>query len=169
MKFLKFIPFFSLLLFLGACNDGKREADDVDDVEEEMMVEDNWDSDAAMGEWRDSWNANDSTGLRAATANDAVLFLEGKAHRDDSITSWINNSSSWMKDLQTTTVMKNKGENFAYEAGTYTHMTTANDTMQMSGTYTVIWERMGDDEWKIKLMDISPEVDLPPMPGTEEQ
>ncbi|GAB2760503.1 hypothetical protein [Salinimicrobium soli] len=162
MKFLKLIPVFSLIFFLGACNDGEKEVA----VEDEIVVEDNWDADAAMGEWRDDWNANDSTSLRAATANDAVLFMEGKAHRNDSVTTWINNSSKWMKNLRTTPVVKKKGEDFAFEAGTYTHGTTASDTMQMAGTYTVVWER-ADDEWKIKLMDISPEVDLPEMPDAE--
>lgn len=164
MKLLKLTPVLALLLVLGACNDREREAAEV----EEVVVEDNWDADEAMNTWRDDWNANDSTSLRAATANDAVLFIEGKAHRNDSVSAWINNSASWMNRLETTPVVKNKGEKFAYEAGTYTHSTRENDTLQMQGTYTVIWERMGED-WKIKLMDISPEVDLPPMAMQEQE
>lgn len=163
MKLIKFLPFLSLLFLMGACNDRERESTE---LEEEVVVEDSWDADAAMSEWRDDWNANDSTSLRATTANDAVLFLEGKAQRNDSVTAWINNSASWMKDLRTTPVIKNKGENLAFEAGTYTHSTRQNDTLQMQGTYTVVWERMGE-EWKIKLIDVSPEVDLPPMPGQQ--
>lgn len=61
--------------------------------------------------------------------------------------------------------MKKKGDNIAYEAGTYMHGTKENDSLKMAGTYTVIWERDGDNEWVIKLMDISPEMDsMPPMP-----
>lgn len=162
MKLIRTIPFLFFLLIVAACNDREKEAAEV----EEVVVVETWDADAAMEEWRQDWNANDSTSLRAATADDAVLFMEGKAHQNDSLTAWINNSSSWMKDLQTTALVKNKGEDFAYEAGTYTHSTKENDTLQMQGTYTVVWERMGE-EWKIKLMDVSPEMDLPPMPGQQ--
>ncbi|MHA6279380.1 DUF4440 domain-containing protein [Salinimicrobium sp. CAU 1759] len=162
MKLLKTILFLALLFIFGACNDGEREAAEV----EEVVMEDSWDADEAMTEWRDNWNANDSTSLRAATANDAVLFMEGRALRNDSVTAWINNSASWMNELATTPVVKNKGENFAFEAGTYTHSTRENDTLQLQGTYTVIWERM-DEDWKIKLIDVSPVTNSPPMPMEE--
>lgn len=155
MKMYSVIPFLALLLMLGACQDKEREVADENDM---MTAEaDTWNEDEAMTNWRNSWNNNDAESLEAATADDAVLFFDGKAHRQDSISSWIQNSSAWMKDLQTTSVMKNRADDFAYEAGTYTHSTTENDTMQMAGTYTVIWERSGNqNEWFVKLMDITP-------------
>lgn len=166
MKMYKLLPFLGILLILGACqNEAKEEV-----AEEEVMVEDTWDADEAMADWRDAWNKNDAKSLEAVTAEDVVLLFDGKAHRQDSVSAWIENSASWMKNLRTTSVMKNKGENFAYEAGTYTHATTENDTMQMGGTYTVIWERNGDqNEWVIKLMDITPktEMDTVPMPNQQ--
>lgn len=166
MKMYKLLPFLALLLILGACQDREKE----EPVEEEVMMEDEWDADQAMTDWRDAWNQNDAQSLEAATADDAVLFFNGKALRQDSVTAWIQNSASWMKNLRTTSVMKNKAENFAYEAGTYTHATTENDTMQMAGTYTVIWERSGgENEWAIKLMDVSPQMQMDSMPMPKQE
>ncbi len=168
MKMYRLLPFLVLLLIFGACQDREREVAD----DEEMMAEeaDTWDEDQAMANWRDAWNQNDAQSLEAATADDAVLLLNGKAHKQDSVSLWIQNSSSWMKDLRTTSVMKNKDDNIAYEAGTYTHATTENDTMQMGGTYTVIWERNGNqNEWSIKLMDISPQTQMDTMPMPDQQ
>lgn len=167
MKMFKLLPFLTLLLVLGACQDREREVADEDD----LMVEeaDTWNEEEAMANWRDAWNQNDPQALEAATANDAVLFLEGKSFRQDSITAWIQNSASWMKDLSTTSVMKNRTDNIAYEAGTYTHSSTENDTLRGSGTYTVIWERGDDQEWSIKLMDVSPQIQPDSMVGTNSQ
>lgn len=164
----KLLPFLALLLIFGACQDREREMADDDAMEAEEM--DTWNEDQAMADWRDAWNQNDPQSLRQSTADDAVLFLNGKAHRQDSVTAWIENSASWMKNLRTTSVMKNRGDNFAYEAGTYTHASTQNDTMQGSGTYTVIWERNGNDnEWSIKLMDISPQTQMDTMAMPDQQ
>lgn len=166
MKMYKLLPFLGILLILGACQDTAKE----EVAEEEVMVEDTWDADEAMADWRDAWNKNDAKSLEAVTSEDVVLLFDGKAHQQDSVSAWIENSASWMKNLRTTSVMKNKGENFAYEAGTYTHATTENDTMQMGGTYTVIWERNGDqNEWAIKLMDITPETEMDTMPMPNQQ
>jgi ketosteroid isomerase-like protein len=168
MKMYKLLPFLGLLLILGSCQDREREEAE----EDEMVMEetDDWDADEAMTDWRDAWNKNDAQSLEAATADDVVLMFNGKAHQQDSVTSWIQNSSSWMKNLRTTPVMKNKGVDFAYESGTYTHVTTENDTMQMKGTYTVIWERSGDqNEWSIKLMDVTPEMPMDSMPMSQQE
>lgn len=155
MKLIKLTPVLALMFFLGACGDNKNEEAEKEDVMMTEEVED-WDSDKAMADWRDAWNQNDSTGIESMTHSDVTLFLNGKAHTQDSVTAWIRNSSSWMNDLETTSVYKNKGENFAFEAGTYTHSTKENDSLSMQGTYTVIWERGDDKEWSIKLMDVSP-------------
>lgn len=61
--------------------------------------------------------------------------------------------------------MKNSGDNIVYEAGTYTHGMRENDTLELEGTYTVIWERMTEkNEWEIKLIDISPKNELDSLP-----
>lgn len=163
MKLTKLLTFIALLLLFGACGDNKTEEVEQDD----MVVEetDMWDANKAMTDWRDAWNKNDAEALESVTADDVTLLINGKSHTQDSVSSWIQNSSSWMKDLKTTSVMKNKGDHIAYEAGTYMHGTKENDSLQMSGTYTVIWEREDDNEWAIKVMDISPATDsIPPMP-----
>ena len=166
MKTYKLLPFLAWLLIFGACQDREREVAE----DEEVMVQDDWDADQAMKDWRDAWNQNDAQSLEGVTADDVVLFFNGKVHRQDSVSDWIQSSASWMKNLRTTTVMKNKAENFAYEAGTYTHATTENDTLQMGGTYTVIWERNGDqNEWSIKLMNISPETEMDSMPMPQQE
>lgn len=164
MKMYTLLPLLALLLTIASCQDREREVADEDDIMAEEA--DTWNVDQAMTNWRDAWNQNDAQSLEAATADDAVLFLNGKAQREDSVSVWIENSSSWMKDLRTTSVMKNKTGNVAYEAGTYTHSSTENDTMQASGTYTVIWERSGDQsDWAIKLMDISPQNQMDTLTG----
>lgn len=164
MKLIKLLPLMALMFFMVSCGENKtEEAIEEDDMEMEEV--DSWDSDQAMTSWRDAWNKNDAMAVESMTADDATLFLNGKAHTQDSITSWIQNSSSWMKDLQTTSVFKDRGEDFAFEAGTYTHTTKDNDTLSMQGTYTVIWERGDDKEWAIKLMDISPVMENTPMPS----
>ena len=166
MKMYRLLPLLALLLVFGACQDREREVVE----EQEMMNEDTWDSDEAMANWRDAWNQNDAQTLEAATADDAVLFLDGKTHRQDSLSAWIENSASMMRNLRTTSVMKNRADDFAYEAGTYTHATTENDTLQMGGTYTVIWERNGNqNEWSIKLMDISPQTQMDTMAMANQQ
>ncbi|MFD0978006.1 YybH family protein [Salinimicrobium gaetbulicola] len=164
MKLIKLIPLLALLFFMGACGENRSE----EVVEEDEMVAeeaDMWDSNKAMTDWRDAWNKNDAAAVESMTADDATLFLNGKAHTQDSVTAWIQNSSSWMKDLKTTSVYKDRGEEFAFEAGTYTHSHKENDTLSMQGTYTVIWERGDGKEWAIKLMDVSPMMDAPPMPS----
>lgn len=163
MKLTKLLAIMVLIFLMGACGENRKEEAEQD----EMVAEETemWDADKAMTDWRDAWNSNNAEGVESMTADDASLFMNGKSHTPDSITSWIQNTTSWMKDLKTTSVKKNKGDNIAYEAGTYTHVTTENDSTQMEGTYTVIWERDGDNEWAITLMDISPKMDsMPPMP-----
>lgn len=154
----------ALMFFMVSCGENKtEEAMEEDDMEVEEV--DTWDSDKAMTDWRDAWNKNDAMAVESMTADDATLFLNGQAHTQDSVTAWIQNSSSWMKDLRTTSVYKDKGEDFAFEAGTYAHSHKENDTLSMQGTYTVIWERGDDKEWAIKLMDISPMMESNPMPS----
>lgn len=158
MERIKNVTLWLLLILIGiSCQD--RETREVED--EEVIQEDTWNADEAMTQWRDAWNQNDAQALQSVTADDAVLLLNGRVHREDSVTNWMENSSSWMKDLNTSSAMKNKGVDLAYEAGSYTHRTTENDTLEMRGTYTVIWERNGNEnEWEIKLMDISPDMQM---------
>lgn len=151
MKISHLISLGICLLFWVACQDRE-----TNERQEEKIPEDNWNADDAMMQWRNAWNDNDADALEAVTADDAVLFMNGKVHREDSISNWIKNSSSWMADLNTSTIAKKKGTDFAYEAGSYTHKTTENDTTEMSGTYTVVWERTANQKWRIKVMDISP-------------
>lgn len=163
MKLTKLLPMLALLFMMVAC--GEKKTEEAEEGDMVVQEKDTWDADKAMTDWRDAWNKNDAKTLESVTADDVTLFINGKSHTQDSVTSWIEESSSWMKDLKTTSVMKKKGDNIAYEAGTYMHGTKENDSLKMAGTYTVIWERDGDNEWVIKLMDISPEMDsMPPMP-----
>lgn len=162
MKLTKLLPFLAILFLMGACGENRTEEAEQDDMAAEKT--DTWDADKAMTEWRDAWNQSDTMALKSVTADDVTLFINGKSHTKDSVTSWIENSASWMKDLETTSVMKKKADNVAYEAGTYMHVTKENDSVRMEGTYTVIWELGDDNEWAIKLMDISPKMDSMAMP-----
>lgn len=155
MKILKTFSLFALMLLLIAACEEKRETS----AEAEMVTAEVSDPEEAMNDWREAWNANDAQRLKDHTADDAVLLMYGR-DLSGNLNSWMDTTASWMQDLRTSALKTEKGENFAWETGTYTHGTLRNDTLQMNGTYTVIWERAdeGDDaDWKIRLIDISPE------------
>lgn len=145
-----------LLMFSTACQDRENKQAEVETAMEQEN--DSWNEEKAMTNWKKAWNTQDVQSIKSATADDAVLFFNGKAHREDSLSLWIQNSAALIKNLRTTSLMKNRAENLAYEAGTYTHATTENDTVQIAGTYTLIWERAKDqNDWAIKLIIISPQ------------
>lgn len=156
MKILKPVTLLTLMLLLLAACEEKKEVNE----EATVAVAAVPDPDEAMNGWRDAWNANDAQRLKEYAADDAVLLMWGRKITGDSMASWVDSTSSWMQDLRTSALMTDKGENFAWETGTYNHGTKESDTLQMSGTYTLIWQRADDVEngdWKIKVMDISPE------------
>lgn len=161
MKLLKLIPLFALLIF-ASC-DNNRETDD-----QEEMVEDNYTNpDEVNRNWIAAWNSNQPDSLEAMTADDAVLLLEGgKMYDRDSISSWYENGSAMMKDLQTNVEIKNSTDHMSYEAGTYSHgMKNDSTNAKYEGTYVVIWERDSLD-WKIKVMSITDKT--PDSTATEE-
>lgn len=147
MKFLKLIPLFALLCFIG-CDDSKREADDMEEMEVRDPSETN-------KEWMDAWNANDPDKLQSLTADNAVLYMDGEAFESDSISAWYKNNAPMMKDLNTSPELKYSSDSIAYEVGTYRHM-VKEDSLNTphEGTYTVIWER-ADDDWKVRFMNIT--------------
>lgn len=161
MKMNKLFTLLALLMVFASCNDANREN------EAAMTEEEMWDPDESMDSWIDSWNKNDAQSLKDVTSSDAVLLLDGVEVSSDSIDSWFDNSSAMMKNLTTNSLIKNSSKNIAYQSGTYRHQVKENDTMEFSGTYTVIWEKeesgMSSDtaaaqnNWKIKLMDIAEE------------
>lgn len=156
MKILKTFTLLTFMLLLIAACEEKREVNEEATVAAATVP----DPDEAMNGWREAWNANDAQRLKDYAADDAVLLMWGRKISGDSLNSWMDTTASWMQDLRTSALMTEKGDNFAWETGTYNHGTTQNDTLQMSGTYTLIWERADDadnGDWRIKVMDISPE------------
>lgn len=154
MKLLKLFPLLALMM-LVSCNTGKKEkAEEKEEGMAEMRT-----SDESMKDWVAAWNHNDAQSVQAGMADDAVLLMDGMAKTDDSVASWIKNGTAMMKDLKTKTVMKNSGDNIAYEAGTFSHSSKENDSLKFEGTYTVVWERMKGEnnksDWKIKVMSVS--------------
>ncbi len=144
-----------MLMLLAACEERQETT-----AEAEMAGVETPNPDEAMEGWREAWNANDAQRLKDYAADDAVLLMYGQRISGDELNSWMDTTASWMRDLRTESLMNEKGDNFAWESGTYNHGTSENDTLQMSGTYTLIWHRaddQNDGDWKIRVMDISPE------------
>lgn len=156
MKILKTLTLFTFMLLLIVACEEKAETN----VEAEMEAVEAPNPDEAMNGWRDAWNANDAQKLKDYAADDAVLLMWGQKMSGDSLNTWMDSTASWMQDLRTNVLMAEKGDEFAWESGTYTHGTNRNDTLSMTGTYTVIWKRAegeNNGDWQIQVMDISPE------------
>lgn len=156
MKIIKTLSLFSLMLLLMAACEEKREANE----ETTVAAVEAPNPDEAMNGWRDAWNANDAALLKDYAADDAVLLMWGQKMSGDSLNTWMDSTASWMQDLRTNALMTNKSDDIAWETGTYTHGTSNNDTLQLRGTYTIIWERadnVDNGDWRVKVMDISPE------------
>ncbi|MDB5192249.1 MAG: hypothetical protein JWQ96_1812 [Segetibacter sp.] len=108
-----------------------------------------------------SWNTRDSAGLMTLMANDVVmnsgsLKLKGK----DSIGArWIGRNLQVTKNLKINMQDKETDDNLSYEAGTWTldvvpHQKPASKS---SGTYTFVWKKQTDNNWKIRLINIENE------------
>lgn len=105
--------------------------------------------------WGDAWNSNDPAQVRAMTADDAILVLNGNEFPQDSLRGWIDAATSAMQDLELRTVKKEITDYVAYDTGTYSH-TYTDDTTQYAGSYTFIWERSDEEnDWKVKVMNIA--------------
>ncbi|WP_380748711.1 DUF4440 domain-containing protein [Salinimicrobium flavum] len=147
----RLLPFLALLLAFGACQDKEREEPETDD----MMAEEEYaDPDQVIADWNDAWNSNDPQMVDDMIADDAVLILDGQhVEQQDSIMSWMEKTSMYMKDLNMKSQKKGTGDMMAYDVGSYTH-TYTNDSTQYKGFYTFIWERDGS-EWQVKVLNIS--------------
>lgn len=166
MKTMKLIPLFLLMLLTIACGENRGQEAHRESDQMAIAGEERGEVDQVMDRWKQAWNNNDSESLEKMAADDAVLLFFGEAKTNGDLKKWISETSAWMKDLNSTPLVKNVGENMAYEAGTFTHRSKANDTMQYEGAYVVVWERPGKEgEWKIKLMDVSPRVDMDTLAG----
>ena len=156
MKVIKSFVFFTFMLLLIVACEEKPESTAGTEMETAEIP--NVDED--MTGWRDAWNANDAQSLKDYAADDAVLLMWGRKLSGDSLNTWMDSTAFWMRDLRTTALLKGNENNLAWESGTYVHGSTRNDTLSMSGTYTIIWERAeGEDNgaWQVRVMDISPE------------
>ena len=111
------------------------------------------DPDQVIADWSKAWNSNDPQMVDDMIADDAVLVLDGKEVQQDSISAWMERTSTFMKDLNMRSQKKGTGDRMAYDVGSYTH-TYTNDSTQYKGYYTFIWERDGSD-WQVKVMNIS--------------
>lgn len=150
MKMYRLLPFLSLLLILGACQDKEREEPETENMETQ---EEYTDPDQVIADWSEAWNSNDPQRVDDMIADDAVLVLDGNEVQQDSISAWMERTSTFMKDLNMRSQKKGTGDRMAYDVGSYTH-TYTNDSTQYKGYYTFIWERDGSD-WQVKVMNIS--------------
>ncbi|MFD1094837.1 YybH family protein [Salegentibacter chungangensis] len=151
MKLLKLLPLMALMIFVS-CQEVKEE-----EAEEKKEMVEVRKPDQVMKDWISAWNNNDAKGIKDLTAKNAVLLHNGRAVQKDSVMAWIDGGAAIMKDLEINSLKKNAADQIAYEAGTYTHVYKDNDSLEVKGTYTVIWERAKNDSlgWQIRLMSIA--------------
>ena len=156
MKLRKIFPLLALLMTLWACDENRNAEAETELATADLEIQD---PEESMDQWEEAWNRNNAEELKGLMADDAVVVIFGESMQDEQADSWIDSTASWMKNLRSTPIIKNKGETMAYEVGDFTHGTKENDTVQMEGTYTVIWERSADqNEWRVKLMNVSPKM-----------
>lgn len=159
MKTGKILPLLVLMFFALACEENRNSEAETEPATAEIEIQD---PEESIKEWNEAWNMNNAKGLKDLLADDAVVVMFGEAMRNEEAEQWIDSTASWMKNLRTTPMIKNKSDLIAYETGEFTHGTIENDTVQMRGTYTMIWERnTAQNEWQVKLVDVSPELELP--------
>ena len=150
-----------LLLTFGvfaSCNFNSEQKEEVDEVEveDQVTVEHEINNLNLMEDWDKYWNQNDAQGLKGLIADDAVLLVGGRSVTGDSIHSWIDENAAIMRGLTREATLNSSGEQIRYQAGTFSHGVNTDETTQENGSYTIIWEQQGgDDQWKIRLMDIS--------------
>lgn len=113
------------------------------------------DPDQLLQRWDEAWNQNNIDSLQNLLADDAVLLMEGEEYSTSDINDWMRENSQAMRDLKTEAKVKRSTGDVAYQAGTYSHGLKENDTLEFNGTFTFVWERQNDDEWKVRLMDIN--------------
>lgn len=154
MKTFKLLFVLSLFVFLSSCRENEKEI--TENAENELVTgQEVPNSDEVIENWNNAWSSNDTAQVRAMTADDAVLVLNGREFPQDSLDAWVQAAGAVMKDLQMQSLKKGSTENMAYDTGTYSHTYTT-DTTQYAGSYTFIWERSNDEnEWKVKAMNIS--------------
>jgi ketosteroid isomerase-like protein len=155
MELKNIFPLVILFLVFG-CKDNDDARVEKELVSAEQEIQDPGES---MNQWNEAWNSNNANNLKQLMADDAVVVLFSDALQDRAVETWLDSTSTWMKDLETMPIMTHKGKQVAYEVGSYRHGTTRNDTLRMEGTYTVIWNRNKDlNEWEVKVMDVSPKM-----------
>jgi ketosteroid isomerase-like protein len=150
MKLLKILPVIALL-FMSSCGEEK-EAEEKEDIPVQTEVRKPSETNK---QWIAAWNRNNPGELDSLTANDAVLYMQGKSMNADSISSWYKMAAPMMKDLVTRPEMTYTGKDIAYEAGTYKHK-IKNDSLDTTyeGSYTFIWKRE-DNDWRLQVLNIT--------------
>lgn len=150
---------FPALLFIGffiSCNEREkreedRQKDDLRNTEERSVG-----PDQLLSQWDEAWNRNDTTAIDSLVADNALLLYNGSSSTGRDIQAWIEENTGLMRELRSQVDVEGSGEDFAYQAGTYTHGSTENDTIESSGAYTIIWERQRRaNDWRARVINIS--------------
>ncbi|MFN4763184.1 nuclear transport factor 2 family protein [Gillisia sp. Q332] len=154
MKTIELFSFFTLFIFLYSC--GETENRNTEMEQEDMITTQKVpDADEAIKGWENAWNSKDPEQVRAMTADDVVLVLNGQEFPQDSLGAWIDAATLAMQDLKLRSLKKETTDYVAYETGTYVH-TYTDDTTHYAGSYTFIWERSDEEnDWKVKVMNIA--------------
>jgi ketosteroid isomerase-like protein len=111
-------------------------------------------TDSLLHVWTNAWNARDVEAITTCYAADAITITDTVLTGVDAIkTGFILKAAPIFANL---ICQKNKemiDNDLAYQSGSYTHDWMLNDTAveKASGYYTMIWEKMEDNSWKMVL------------------
>lgn len=99
-----------LIFFLGSC----RENRETEEMEQEFP-----DTEEAMTNWEDAWNAKDPQRIEEQAASDAVLVLNCAEVPADSLPGFYEGAGSSMENLQLRSLKKGSTDHMAYDTGIY--------------------------------------------------
>lgn len=172
MNFFKLLSVFALVAIIG-CESNQKE--------EVVIQTDDQNPDELLQGWNDAWNQNNYDSVSSYLADDAVFLLQGEAYSTSEGKQWLKENSAITTKLKADSKLKNATNDIVYQAGTYSHGMKANDSLanqdaeqtgqnkenmamndslrNFNGAFTLIWERENNDEWKLKLINITGQMD----------
>ncbi|HET6567251.1 MAG TPA: SgcJ/EcaC family oxidoreductase [Rhodothermales bacterium] len=115
---------------------------------------------AILDNWGRDWNSGDKASVRAAFAEDAVVVLQGDVLRglDEIDEKWLARAMPVSTIAGSQSVASLVGQDLAYQTGYYDmdHLWASGNQTAESGTYTLIWRKQADGNWKIVTAQVSP-------------
>lgn len=108
--------------------------------------------------WNATWNNHDSIAIVSLMDND-VQFISGRFAlngKDAVAKNFVSLNHKFLANLNTETNASYTDGNLAYETGKYTHNIKRGNSIirKDEGTYTFVWNKSKNKEWKLKVIEI---------------